>query len=106
MPFAEVRGTSSVSCYHILPALLPAGVDRSRFMEGMKAQGIQTSIHYPPVHRFHIYEDEWNARGGLLPLTEEASARQVTLPLYATMRDEQVEWVAHAVEQVLKELQS
>ena len=104
MPFAEVRGESS-SCYHILPVLLPPGMDRARFMDGMKAQGIQTSIHYPPVHRFHIYEDEWAARGDLLPLTEEASARQVTLPLYPTMQNEQVEWVARAAEQAVKELQ-
>ena len=102
MPFSEVRGTS---CYHILPVLLPPDTDRAQFMEGMKAQGIQTSIHYPPVHRFHIYENDWLTRGNLLPLTEEASSRQVTLPLYATMRDEQVEWVTRAARQVLKEIQ-
>ncbi len=100
MPFAEARGTS---CHHILPVLLPPGTDRAQFMEGMKAQGVQTSIHYPPVHRFHIYEDDWITRGSLLPLTEEISSRQVTLPLYATMRDEQVEWVARAARQALKE---
>jgi dTDP-4-amino-4,6-dideoxygalactose transaminase len=98
MPFAEVRGAS---CYHILPVLLPPGVDRAQFMEGMKAQGIQTSIHYPPVHRFQIYEKDWLSRGNHLPLTEEVSSRQVTLPLYATMQNEQVEWVAHAAKFVL-----
>jgi len=101
MPFAELRGTS---CYHILPVLLPPHTDRAQFMEGMKAQGIQTSIHYPPVHRFHIYEEDWLARGKSLPLTEDVSSRQVTLPLYATMQVEQVEWVAHAARQVLKEI--
>jgi dTDP-4-amino-4,6-dideoxygalactose transaminase len=102
MPFAELRGTS---CHHILPVLLPPGMDRARFMEGMKMQGIQTSIHYPPVHRFHIYENDWLTRGNPLPLTEDVSSRQITLPLYATMKDEQVEWVARAMEQVLKEMQ-
>ena len=101
MPFSEVRGTS---CYHILPVLLPPGAPRAQFMDGMKAQGVQTSIHYPSVHRFHIYEEGWQARGASLPLTEDASTRQVTLPLYGTMRDEQVEWVARAVGQVLKEM--
>jgi dTDP-4-amino-4,6-dideoxygalactose transaminase len=104
MPFAEVRGTSSLSCYHILPVLLPPGTDRALFMEGMKGQGIQTSIHYPPVHRFHIYENEWLTRNNPLPLTEDVSARQVTLPLYATMREDQVEWVAQAARQVFTEM--
>jgi dTDP-4-amino-4,6-dideoxygalactose transaminase len=101
LPFIEARGTS---CYHILPALLPRGTDRIRFMEGLKQRGIQASIHYPPVHHFQIYQDEWKKRGSLLPLTEEAGSREVTLPLYATMRNEQVEWVAQAIKETLKDM--
>lgn len=98
MPFAEARGTS---CYHILPILLPPGTDRIRFMEGLKSRGVQTSIHYPPVHQFRIYQDDWQKRGGLLPLTEQSAAREVTLPLYPTMSDEQVNWAAQAVRETL-----
>jgi len=101
MPFAEERGTT---CYHILPVLLPLGVDRARFMEGMKAQGIQTSIHYPPVHRFQIYEKDWLDKGASLPITEDVVSREVTLPLYPIMKDVQVEWVVRAAQQVLKEM--
>jgi len=39
-----------------------------------------------------------------LPLTENVASRQITLPLYATMQDKQVELVVHAVERVLNEL--
>ncbi len=99
LPFAEQRGTS---CYHILPALLPEGTDRIRFMESLKKQGIQTSIHYPPVHRFSIYQEGWQSSGISLPVTEEVAAREVTLPLYPTMRDEQVHWVAEAAKQALQ----
>jgi dTDP-4-amino-4,6-dideoxygalactose transaminase len=98
LPFGARRGTS---CHHILPALLPKGTDRLRFMEGMKQRGIQTSIHYPPVHHFQIYQDEWQKRAATLPLTEEAASREVTLPLYPTMRDEQVHWVAQTVKETL-----
>ncbi|MBL8079473.1 MAG: DegT/DnrJ/EryC1/StrS family aminotransferase [Anaerolineales bacterium] len=98
MPFSESR---EVSCYHILPVLLPENTNRSTFMENMKAQGVQTSMHYPAVHHFHIYENEWKNRGNDLPVTEAVSARQVTLPLYSTMKEEQVEWVVKAVKQAL-----
>jgi dTDP-4-amino-4,6-dideoxygalactose transaminase len=100
MPFTEVRGTS---CYHILPALLPKGTDRFPFMEALKQRSIQTSIHYPPVHNFQIYHDEWKKRGSTLPLTEEVAAREVTLPLYPTMSNEQVHWVVQAVKEALQE---
>ncbi len=101
LPFSEERGTS---CYHILPVLLPQGTDRLRFMEALKRSGIQTSIHYPPVHRFSIYESEWQRGGSSLPVTEEAASREVTLPLYPTMRDEQVHWVAQAVKEALQKM--
>src|SRR5512138_345563 len=102
IPFQEVRGNP---CYHIMPVLLPVGADRYQFMEGMKAQGIQTSNHYPPVHRFHIYQHDAFHSGSSLTITEEAADREITLPLYPTMHDEQVEWVTRAVQQVLREIQ-
>ena len=101
LPFGAPRGTS---CYHILPALLPKGTDRIRFMEALKERGIQSSIHYPPVHHFQIYQEQWQKRGMTLPLTEEAGQREVTLPLYSRMRPEQVHWVAQAIKETLQEL--
>ena len=94
VPFEEERGLSS---YYILPVLLPVGVEQERFMARMKEAGIQTSIHYPPVHRFKIYEQDWLKRGASLPLTEAVAAREVTLPLYPTMTEEQVRWVVEVL---------
>ncbi|MFZ3069929.1 MAG: DegT/DnrJ/EryC1/StrS family aminotransferase [Anaerolineaceae bacterium] len=94
IPFSEARGLSS---YHIMPVLLPEGADRQAFMAGMKDAGIQTSWHYPPAHTFSIYAKEWQARGKTLPVTEAVAAREVTLPLYPTMTEEQVRWVVEAI---------
>ena len=94
VPFEEERGLSS---YYILPVLLPVGVEREGFMARMKEAGIQTSIHYLPVHRFKIYEQDWLKRGASLPLTEAVAAREVTLPLYPTMTEEQVRWVVEVL---------
>ena len=99
MPFADQRGTS---CYHILPVLLPEGTDRIHFMEGMKARGVQTSIHYPPVHRFQIYHKTARWAKHLLPFTDQAAAREVTLPLYPAMQNADVEWVVQSVRQALQ----
>jgi dTDP-4-amino-4,6-dideoxygalactose transaminase len=61
----------------------------------LRAAGIQTSIHYPPIHTFSYYRQRYSALS--LPLTEALASRQVTLPLYPGMNDEQVEWVIEAV---------
>jgi len=53
MPFQEWAQNPGVTpAYHIFPALLPEGSDRVAFMESLKADGVQTSIHYPPIHTF------------------------------------------------------
>lgn len=96
IPYRQHRGHSS---YHIRPVLLPAGVDRRRFMAAMKEQGIQTSIHYPPVHQFSHYQD--GTDGQPLPLTEEIARREVTLPLYAGLDADDVITVARAARAAL-----
>jgi len=99
VPFTDHPG---ISAGHIMPALLPRGADRLRFMEGMKARGIQTSIHYPPVHSFTCFKG--NAIGAdRLPLTDEVAAREVTLPLYPTLTDAQLRLVVEAARDALRD---
>jgi dTDP-4-amino-4,6-dideoxygalactose transaminase len=96
LPFEKPEG---ISACHLLPILLPGNVKREAFMEQMKSRGIQTSIHYPPIHKFQAYSDIQHAP---LPVTEDAAGREVTLPLYATMSEEQVMLVARAVKEALQ----
>lgn len=95
LPFSEKRGLSS---QHIFPVLLPEGADRQSFREALKADGIQTSFHYPPVHHFRIYRQE----GEELWMTENAARRQVTLPLFPGMTDAQQNLVIESVVKALR----
>lgn len=96
IPFGNHPGESS---HHILPALLPSNIERARVMEHLKAQGIQTSIHYPPVHSFSAYRSI--APHSHLPLTEDIARREITLPLYPMMKDEDVINVAQELRAAL-----
>ena len=51
-------------------------------MEKLKDFGIQSSIHYPPVHLFSLYRNQFGYKKGDLPRTEEVSQREITLPLH------------------------
>lgn len=99
VPFQSGRGLSAC---HLLPILLPKGIDRSLFMEKMRSQGVQTSIHYPPVHDFQIYRSDATKERVALPLTEEIASRQITLPLYPAMTDGDVHEVIEAVRESLQ----
>jgi dTDP-4-amino-4,6-dideoxygalactose transaminase len=81
------------SANHLFTILLEDGVSRSAFREQLAAEGIQTSVHYPPVHRFAVHA----AAAPDLPLTDHYADRTVTLPLFAHMTPEQQDRVVAAV---------
>jgi len=99
LPFHHSRGKSA---YHIFPIILPQGVNRIGFIDHLRAKGVQTSIHYPPVHQFSYYREQYP--DVQLPITEDVAGREVTLPLYPTMSDEQIDIVIASVLSALDEL--
>lgn len=60
-------------------------------------KGVQTSVHYPAVHRFSIYADA----AAKLPLTELVADTLITLPMFASLADDQIEYIAAALQEVL-----
>lgn len=98
MPF---RDWHQVSANYIFPVLLDDRSQRPTFIESLKAEGIQTSIHYPPIHLFSYYRERYGYTEGSLPITEDVCTREVTLPLYPLMGDKDVETVVVAVRRAL-----
>jgi dTDP-4-amino-4,6-dideoxygalactose transaminase len=67
------------------------GGDRDAIRDAMAQRGVQTSVHYPPAHRFSIYA------GDALPVTEAYAAGTITLPLFADMSEAQQDLVIEAL---------
>jgi dTDP-4-amino-4,6-dideoxygalactose transaminase len=89
IPFAEV---AEVVSNYIFPVLLSprAKVSRDEVRARLSEAGIETSVHYPAVHRFSIYQ-EFAAR---LPRTEHASDHLISLPMHAHLERNHVDEVA------------
>lgn len=94
VPFAAGPGTSA---HHIQPVLIEPGRDRPRVMAALKDQGIQTSVHYPPIHLLTYYRRRFGFGEGMLPLTEEAGRSELTLPMFPAMTAGQVDAVCDAL---------
>jgi dTDP-4-amino-4,6-dideoxygalactose transaminase len=93
LAFAD--GDVEASAHHLTVAVLPAGTERDAVRSLLTEQRIQTSVHYPPIHRFTAYAEAGRRRP--LPQTEAVADRIVTLPLYPELRDDQIELVATAL---------
>jgi dTDP-4-amino-4,6-dideoxygalactose transaminase len=73
------------------------GVDRDAFRDSLARGGIQTSVHFSPVHRFELYA----GNGADLPITDAFAARTVSLPMFAEMEERQQAQVIEAVREAL-----
>jgi dTDP-4-amino-4,6-dideoxygalactose transaminase len=95
IPFTSPRHRDEyeTTAIHIFPVLLPPGADRAAVMARLKEAGIQTSIHYPPAHTFTAYAGDEQR----LPRTEALAARELTLPFYPAMREEDVALVVESL---------
>lgn len=80
---------------YIFPIILKNSTAEKRDLLRTKLQekGIQTSVHYPAIHRFSVYEKFYRA----LPNTEYAADNEITLPMYAKLQKSEVEYICDKV---------
>ncbi|MBM3566615.1 MAG: DegT/DnrJ/EryC1/StrS aminotransferase family protein [Alphaproteobacteria bacterium] len=96
VPFAGWNGTYA---YHIFPVLLPEGYrDREGLMRRLADAGVQTSIHYRPVHWMSDFGAGETVR---LPVTDAIAPRILTLPLFPTLAPEQADYVVESLSNAL-----
>tara|TARA_B100001173_G_scaffold312221_1_gene332301 strand:+ start:4158 stop:5300 length:1143 start_codon:yes stop_codon:yes gene_type:complete len=100
VPFKE-QPRNIESVYHILPILLPEGTDRVSIIGALKEKGIQSSIHYPPFWDFSAFKGQFMQDDS--PITAEICSRQLTLPLFPTMTDQEVDQVTSALIEAINE---
>ncbi len=94
MPF-ESLASNATSVYHILPILLPENKDRVGVIGELKEKKIQSSIHYPPFWDFSAYKGQFSPSDA--PIAAQICSRQITLPLYPTMTDGEVDQVTETL---------
>lgn len=96
VPFADCNEFTS---NYIMPVVLTQGSkdDRDAIREKIHAAGIQTSVHYPAIHRFSIYKN----CGAVLPQTDYVTDHEITLPMYAALTMEQVDFICETLDKAV-----
>lgn len=96
VPFAD--NTEFTSNY-IMPIVITKGTveDRDAIRNKIHEAGVQTSVHYPAIHRFSIYKDY----GAVLPQTEYVTDHEITLPMYAALTMADVEYIVNVVDKAV-----
>lgn len=97
LPGVEVP--PSWHAWHLFPIVLTreAPVGRDRAIEVLAAAGIGTSVHYRPLHRMTYYRTAYDLREQDFPVAEAVWQGTLSLPIFPSMTDDQVDYVVSAV---------
>ena len=95
----ESDTTRHLNFLRIRPEKLTIG--RAEFFEYMKADNICCNVHYIPVY-YHPYYQKLGYEKGLCPKAEKLYDEMMSLPLYYSMTDKDVDDVIKAVYKVVE----
>ena len=59
-------------------------------------RGIMTKVYFPPVHFTHFYKNELRYDCEL-PVTERLSQQVLTLPMYPTLTEDEIDYIADSI---------
>lgn len=97
IPFLGIEDFSS---NYIFPVVVLDPNVRDDLRDALHKKGIQTSLHYPPIHKFSIYDDQTLK----LPETELYAKSTLTLPMYGNLTQEDVKFICESIQQSLNEV--
>jgi dTDP-4-amino-4,6-dideoxygalactose transaminase len=76
-------------------------VRRNVFIEKMDEAGIGTSVHYKPLHRMTYYRERYDLKPEDFPNAERHWKGVVSLPIYPTLSDEELDYVCRTIRKIL-----
>ncbi len=77
-------------------------MDRGNFMEKLSQHNIGYGLHFPACHLLSYVKKQFATGMGMLPETERAADKIISLPLFPDMKNDDVFYVCEAIREILK----
>lgn len=93
------------SNYYKYVTLLKTGTDRASLKKELKDKysiSLSGEVYELPCHLQPIFMDLYGFKGGELPMAEDFCKRQICLPIFATMTDEQAKYVVDSLKELVR----
>ena len=97
IPFESEDCDSNFHLYVLLFDFDQIGIQRTEFMNELKSRGVQTQVHYIPVHTQPYYQQNFGTKWGDYPNGEEYYQKCLSIPLFPAMTELDVERVINEI---------
>jgi dTDP-4-amino-4,6-dideoxygalactose transaminase len=85
---------------HLYPIILE-DFDRNLFVKKLDARGVGTSVHFIPLHLQPFFKSKFRFQRGDFPVAEWVYERIVSLPIYPSMTNKQVDRVCDIIKETI-----
>ena len=76
---------------------------RDDLMKYLSGEGIATNVYFRPVHLTQFYRTNFGYKGGELHITEEVSNQVLSLPMYPTLTEWEIDHIIEKIDCFLEE---
>ncbi|MBQ2654127.1 MAG: UDP-4-amino-4,6-dideoxy-N-acetyl-beta-L-altrosamine transaminase [Methanobrevibacter sp.] len=92
------------SAYHLYPILLKDKFvnNKKEIFTKLRQEGIGVQVHYIPVYKQPYYQ-KLGFNNSLCPICEEFYKKEISIPMYPTLTDEDIEFVKEKLFKVISE---
>jgi perosamine synthetase len=90
--------------YQMYPVIVREKAERNLLMKYLSAQGIMTKVYFDPVHLTEFYRKKFGYKGGELPVTERISEHILSLPIYPTLKEDEIDYICRNIQAFFEKL--
>lgn len=111
--FAGIKGIKPLSlrsevghAYHLYVIRInqaETGMTRGEFFQALRSRGIGVNVHYVPVHLHPFYQNHFGTSRGQCPVAEAAYEQILSIPMYPTMSDEEINIVINTIRSLIQQ---
>ncbi|MDL2263807.1 DegT/DnrJ/EryC1/StrS family aminotransferase, partial [Synergistaceae bacterium OttesenSCG-928-I11] len=87
--------------YHLFPIWVDPEI-RRRVFEFLRSSGIGVQVHYIPLHFHSYYSEKFGYKRGDFPNAERFSAGEISLPIFPSMSERDVDYVVDKLQEAVK----
>lgn len=93
---------STLSSHHLFPILLKNSANRKKVFNKLKEKGLGVQIHYIPIY-LQPYYRQLGYCPGICPLAEDFYSKEISIPIFPSMSDEEIYYCADTLKIVLQD---
>ena len=97
IPFEADSCDSNFHLFVLLFDFEKMDIERCQFMAELQQKGIQTQVHYIPVHLQPFYSKHFGTNPGDYPNAEQYYQECLSIPLFPMLKDSEVEYIIKTI---------